>query len=142
MDLDLPALIGAESRAERALGDDDQATDEGEENDGDSTDESAICRVEPKQPRVSEYERIKQKNIAENKIILAKIRAEFGIVKGGDKSGEKSKEKAFIPRWPGVTSHDILSSHQTFFLNSTAQRLLTHRRKRPATMPHRAPTPQ
>jgi len=50
MDLDLPALIGAESRAERALGDDDQATNEGEENDGDSTDESAICRVEPKQP--------------------------------------------------------------------------------------------
>ena len=67
--------------------------DEGEEKDGDSTDESAICCVEPKQPRVSEYERIKQKNIAENKIILAKICAEFGIVKGGIRAGRSQRKR-------------------------------------------------
>jgi len=152
MDIDLPAWIGAEDRAERAfdLGDDDEGIDEKEEDQEDiSNDESAICRVEtPKQPRVSEYEHIKQRNIAENKIILAKIRADHAaVVEGKEKGGKESmamkKGKQTASRWDRVEPHmTSCLLIKTFFLHSTARRPLTRRQKRPATMPHQAPTPQ
>lgn len=114
MDIDLPAWIGAKNRAERALdlGDDDEGIDEKEEDQEDIlNNESAICHVEtPKQLRVSEYEHIKQRNIAENKIILAKIHADHAaVVEGKEKGGKESmamkKGKQRASRWVQVEPH-------------------------------------
>ena len=44
-----------------------------------------------KQPQLSEYERTKQKNIAENRALLDKIRAESGFVEFAAKDKKKRK---------------------------------------------------
>jgi len=47
--------------------------------------------MDTKQPQLSEYERTKQKNIAENRALLDKIRAESGFVEFAAKDKKKRK---------------------------------------------------
>lgn len=93
----------AEDRAKRALEEVDEDEAEDDEKIVDDNDQSLVTQSSKTQT-LSEYELTKQKNIAENKLILSQIKADFGHVQlreaskhneqGGDgKKKRKGKER-------------------------------------------------